>query len=868
MRRPACLIVAVVWNILSIFAETIITGKVVDGNGKPVQAFVSLSVKGSETADGYADVDGRGIYEIEYRGDADSLALTVSGIDFGNVTRIVANRSQTVDFTVTEKGYSLQEVIVKAEKIREARDTLNYNVAAYRDQTDRVIGDVLKKMPGIEVSESGGIKFNGKEIKNFYVENMDLLQNRYGIATNNISAEDVTVVQVMQNHQPIRAMKDLKPSDDVAINLKLRKEAKDSMALTGMVGIGGAESGFGDRLLLSGELTSMYFGKRQQNMTLYKGNNAGIDITKEFERQNGGAGLLYGRSPLNILMPSQPGIAKKRHEQNRSNIVSMNHILKVDSTMDVTANIVYHDDRLRRQGESVSDYYLTSGGRMRISESAASTEYVHHLEGLLRYKVNKEKTYVDDRLNVDANWNRTVASGTVAGTLTASSAVGQYLRSPQLSVDNDLYFLRNLGRKSYHVSFTAGYNQKPYSLTCDTLSQDYTVRTVAANVRTGYGWKWGSFMLDCLLYGDINLQDVKSGLTNLSSTTMASKNAYWFNRYNVGVEQYASLDLPKWFLSVNLPVIVETQRLDDKEVGFAHTWSKVFLSPTAEARYIMGQSWLTFTTTYYHRVDNGKRAGSNIVMHNYRTFQRNAIKEAERQKTLFCTLKFYHKDAYRQFFLNGSAQWLHVHSNSVDGVDYNGIETVNKMVAMPNDYDSYRFNTELNKGFDFWRSTVKFVGNYNITNSKQLIQDLPVNVRSRYWSASAYLFTTPLRWLGIVVAYAYRQSRSHVAEADNGSKVCNTTTRVDMNFMPMQRLTFNLGVEDNYNNITTTNRHCWFGDAKIVFKTKGADYEIVAGNLFNRKAYTRAIYTNLDIFTSTSYLRPRSIMGTIRFKML
>lgn len=131
---------------------------------------------------------------------------------------------------------------LKPEKIRQAGDTLNYNVAAYRDNNDRVIVDVLKKMPGIGVSEDGSISYNGKKIKEFYVENMDLLQSRYNIATSNISAQDVATVQIMQNHQPVRSMKDLVPSSDVAINIKLRKDAKGTFALTAMVGAGGEEA--------------------------------------------------------------------------------------------------------------------------------------------------------------------------------------------------------------------------------------------------------------------------------------------------------------------------------------------------------------------------------------------------------------------------------------------------------------------------------------------------------------------------------------------------------------------------------------------------------------------------------------------------
>lgn len=845
-------------------AQTIITGKVASANGKPVQAFVSLSAKGSETTENYTDADERGLYKIEYRGEADSLALTVSGMGFGSITRMVANRSQAVDFTVAEKGYTLREVVVKAQKIREEGDTLNYNVAAYRDQTDRVIGDVLKKMPGIEVSESGGIKFNGKPIKNFYVENMDLLQSRYGIATNNISAEDVTVVQVMQNHQPIRAIKDLKPSEDVAINLKLRQQAKGTIILTGMAGVGEAGHGHGDRLLLAAELTGMYFGKWQQDLTLYKGNNTGNDIAQEFKQQTGGSGLLYGRSPLSVLAPSQPGIARKRYMQNRSHVVSVNHIAKIDSTKDLTVNVVYQRDRLRRWGESVSDYYLTSGERMVINETACSMEHTHHLDGAARYKANKANTYVSNSLSVNAGWDSADVLGTMNSTHAPSSTIGQHLKSPQLTISNDLYFLRNLGKTSCYVSFKAGYNQKPYRLSCDTLSQDYTVRTLAANVRTGYGWKWGKFKLDYLLYGDVNVQ--KSKISPLLS--VESKEDYWNNRYSVGVEQYMHLDLARWFFSLNMPLSLETQHLDDNMYGQARTWSNVFLRPSAEIKYVMGPSWLTLTTRYYHLVDNNARAGRNLVMHNYRTFQRNAVEEAVRQRTLGSMLQFYHKNAYRQFFLNGSAAWLHVHSNNMTGVDYDGTETIYKTVAMPNDYDNYRFNMEISKGFDFWRSTVKLVGNCNITHSRRLIQEQPTNVRSRYWSTSTCLFVTPLGWLSMAAAYAYGQSRSHVGGSGGGRNISSSTARIDLNILPMKMLTLNFAIEDNYNNLTQADRHCWFGDAKATFKTKGLDYEITASNLFNRKAYTRASYSDLNLFTSTSFMRPRNIMATIRFKWL
>ena len=849
-------------------AQTTISGHVRDGDGKPVEAFVTLSAKGSEAMEGFTDADAKGYYRIEYTGQADSLVLTASGMGFGNVVRVVANRTQTVNFTIREQAFAIKEVIVQADKIREAGDTLNYNVAAFRDQTDRVIGDVLKKMPGIEVSDGGRIKFNGKDVKNFYVENMDLLQGRYGIATNNISAEDVTMVQVMQNHQPIRAMKDLKPSDDVAINLKLRKEAKGTLAVTAMLGAGASEAWQGDRLLLAGELVSMYFGKRQQNMTLYKGNNMGIDVAGEFRQHGGGAGLIYGRVPLSVLTASQPGIAKRRFLQNRSHVASTNHIVKIDSTRDVTLNAVYHEDRVKRSGESVSDYYLASGSRMKIGETTSSTDYIHHLEASAKYQVNQHRFYLTDRLNVDANWNKSYVTGTVSNTESAPMVAHQHLKTPQLTIDNDFYLLRNLGTTSYYVRMKAGYNQKPHRLDYDTLSQDYTARTVAASIRTGYGWKWGNFKLDYLLMSDMNLQKVESNLAGFSQFDGQNRNDYRYNSYNVGVEQYAHLDLDNWFFSLNIPFLWKAQHLNDHLLNINDTWNNVFVSPSAEIKYIMGQSWLTLSGSYYRIVDNAQRAGRGLVMHNYRTFQRNIIEDASRQRTLSSSLSFYHKNTFRQFFFNGSISWFHSRNNNVTGIDYDGIQTILRVVPMEHDYDNYQFRGEVNKGFDFWRSTIKIVGNYGLTNTQQLIQQQPTDVHSRYWSASVYIFASPLSWLNIASAYAYGQSKSYVANEDDAQRVNNSTLRIDVNILPIERLMLNIAVEDNYNNLTQTDRHCWFGDAKVRFKTKKVEYELEVGNLFNRKTYTRVNYSGLDIFTSTSRLRPRNIVGTIRFKLL
>jgi hypothetical protein len=65
---------------------------------------------------------------------------------------------------------------------------------------DETIKDVIKKLPGIDVDDLGVISYNGKNIRNFYVEGMDLTSGRYNQITDNLDAKAVESIQLLENH--------------------------------------------------------------------------------------------------------------------------------------------------------------------------------------------------------------------------------------------------------------------------------------------------------------------------------------------------------------------------------------------------------------------------------------------------------------------------------------------------------------------------------------------------------------------------------------------------------------------------------------------------------------------------------------------
>lgn len=157
---------------LSAFAQQSISGRVLNTNTKEpiVAATVTLHPVGSASILSYTMTNDNGEYTLKSNNMPDSVTITVSAMTIERKSKTVKSDIKIVDFEVSEKAMELNEVIVKAPKIRQLGDTIHYDVASFMDETDRSIGDVLKKLPGVQVLSSGQIMYQNKEISKFYIE--------------------------------------------------------------------------------------------------------------------------------------------------------------------------------------------------------------------------------------------------------------------------------------------------------------------------------------------------------------------------------------------------------------------------------------------------------------------------------------------------------------------------------------------------------------------------------------------------------------------------------------------------------------------------------------------------------------------------
>src|SRR5699024_3385965 len=274
---------------------------------------------------GFGITDKDGAYHVKFNPKNDSLKLKVSYLGYKTFEKTISAKNKDLDISLEAATESIEEVILRRPPITQRGDTLIFDPAAFKSGKDRNIQYVLKKMPGVDISPEGEIQYQGKPINKFYVEGLDLMGGQYGMISQNLSPDKVSSVEILENHQPIRVLDSIEPSENAAINIRL----KNNITMTGNATVGGGAAPG----LWYANLVPMVFIKNLQVLTSYQTNNTGEDLTRGFRRFSVRS-FRFGQSSdrrqdwLSTAGVSTPSFASKRWLDNTSHAGSINLLYK------------------------------------------------------------------------------------------------------------------------------------------------------------------------------------------------------------------------------------------------------------------------------------------------------------------------------------------------------------------------------------------------------------------------------------------------------------------------------------------------------------------------------------------------------------
>lgn len=340
-----------------------INGHVTDSEGKGLDAcIISILSITDSTVIAYGITGDQGEFSIKFATANQQVLVRMTGFNVKQQVRQINSRNQTVDFHAKAESVVLKEVQVKAHKLWGSRDTLNYLVSAYIKDHNRTIGDILTQLPGITI-EDNIIRYQGTPINHFYIEDLDVLQGRYSIATEGLKANDVATVQVLENHENRRALQDQSTTEAAAINLKLKDNAKGKWINSLKLGVG-----YDDDILWENEMNLMFFGKQRQHVLFYGNDNTGTDndrSTQHYDRSGLGTIELVG-----IITPNASPIGKSLH--NNKHTINISNLWKLNDTKQLRYNLNYSHDIQRWSCYSETSYLLPNTDMRILSEDISA----------------------------------------------------------------------------------------------------------------------------------------------------------------------------------------------------------------------------------------------------------------------------------------------------------------------------------------------------------------------------------------------------------------------------------------------------------------------------------------------------------------
>lgn len=251
-----------------------VTGTVIeDGTNEPIeQATVRLlNVKDSAMVGGVATSRNGSFVLKNVKTGSYLLHITFVGFEPLYQPLRITGKTNPVklgDLALTDGSIMLGEAVVigKAPEVTVRNDTTEYNADSYKVTEGSTLEDLLKKMPGVEVSSEGKITVNGKEIKKVLIDGKEFFSDDPKVASKNLPSKMIDKVQVLDKLSDMAKMTGFDDGEEeTVINLTVKPGMKQGW-------FGNAFAGYGSKDRYEGNFMVNRFINNDQ-LTLMGGLN-------------------------------------------------------------------------------------------------------------------------------------------------------------------------------------------------------------------------------------------------------------------------------------------------------------------------------------------------------------------------------------------------------------------------------------------------------------------------------------------------------------------------------------------------------------------------------------------------------------------
>ena len=343
-------LVALLFSSIVSFGQISFKGVITDTLKNPLE-LASLVAINKETNgfESYVITDDLGQFKLDLKENTRyNIQISYIGLQTINDNLSTSQINLVKDY-VLKAEFALDEVeLVYKMPVAIKGDTLVYNADAYKNGSERKLEDIIEKLPGVEINESGQIEVEGKVVNKLMVNGKDFFDGDTKIATKNIPSNAVDKIQVLRNYAEVGQLSSVRNNqDNVAINIKL-KEGKESFWFGNVTaGTGSAP----DETLYLAQPKLFYYSPKYSINFIADLNNIGeVALSRRDIRgfgggfnapsRNSGTSINLGDNSLNFL--TNQGNARKIENK----LATANFSYSPNKALDLSGFLIFNNSKI------------------------------------------------------------------------------------------------------------------------------------------------------------------------------------------------------------------------------------------------------------------------------------------------------------------------------------------------------------------------------------------------------------------------------------------------------------------------------------------------------------------------------------------
>ena len=888
---PKLLFYLLFFTVISFAQTRVVTGVVTEVNGKPLESANVIAKPLQEKASlKFAIADNKGRYRLELEATV-KYEVTVSYISFLEQVWISAPEDSDVthDFVLQPTGEELKEIVIKHEfkPLIIKKDTLTFDVKSFANGNERKMKEILEKLPGVEVDKKGNVTVQGKKVTKMLVEGKSFFGGGSKLAVENIPADALDKIEVIDHFNEVGFMKQVSDSDDLAMNVKLKADKKKFIFgdIEAGVEVGNADNGF-----YLAHAALFYYAPKTNLSFIGDANNIGKSTFTFEDLMRFGGGMssyLSGRKSftnLNSFTNDNTDVV-----QNKSQFAAFNFSHDASSKLSVSGFGIFSKVFMVTKSEEKNEFLQNNNVSFEDKLKNGDNSSVLGIGNIkLDYSPNtKEKWYYNAQYQSSTN--------NLLSTINSITNLNSSLFETISEADNTSVKQYMEWHKNYnsHHTTTLVINQALENLTPNTnlltnqpffegliplqqddlyiIDQQKKIKNNNVDALFKHYWIIDNFNH---LYTNVGNNYVTSQfktadkqlLTNGTINDFASSGfgndvKYQLNDAYIGLEY--KFRIGKW---TNKPgLYLHWYHLTTSQNTTNYSLLKTLFQPQWNSEYEFNKSEsLSFTYKLENSFPEVSQLANRFTLQSYNlVYKGNALLENEHYHT--ANLRYSKINMYRGITWNAMANFNKKLKVIRNEIQIDGINQFNTPILRDNPETNYNINGSFSKRI--YRFNLKLNAKLSWFNYLQTLNNITTSNDRNNQKIEIVFKTAYKKWPDFSVGYTKGYSQ-FLGITKSNFQTAAINSVFEVGFLKFWTFKFEYNNLKNTNNNNQSNFYD-IANTSLRYQKKNNPFgfELTANNLFNNKVKNDYSFSDYLISERTTYVLPRVLLFSVSYKL-